>query len=125
MQWATRRLHTVSDNGWMDSDRFLDWFERHFLPNPPEERPVVLIFDGHASHMNRRLYLKARENDVILLKLPSKSTNLLQPLDVGLYYGPVKTAWEKILIKFARQNLGSAMTKELFPIVLKELWSSG
>lgn len=37
--------------------------------------------------------------------------------------GPVKVAWDKILLKFARQNLGIVLSKELFPSLLKELWS--
>ena len=57
------------------------------------------------------------------MKLPSNSTHVLQPLDVGVY-GPVKTAWETILIKFARQNLWTALNKELFPSLLAQLWKS-
>ena len=48
----------------------------------------------------------------------------MQPLDVGVY-GPTKTAWEKILVCYARKNLGKPVTKESFPGLLKELWESG
>lgn len=115
---------TVSDKGWMDSVCFLDWFEKLFIPSISQERPVVLIFDGHKSHISVPLIKSAVEKQVILLKLPPNSTHNLQPLDVGVY-GPLKTAWEKILISFARQNLGTAMTKETFPGLLNKLWSSG
>ena len=93
--------YTVSDKGWMDSICFLD------------ERSVVLIFDGHKSHVSVPLIQAAVRNDVILLKLPPNSTNSLQPLDVGVY-GPLKTAW-----------LGAALTKDAFPSLLKKLWLSG
>ena len=108
----------------MDSVCFLDWFQKLFIPSISQERPVILIFDGHKSHISMPLIQSAVENQVIPLKLPPNSTHTLQPLDVGVY-GPLKTAWEKILISFARQNLGAALTKETFPGLLNKLWMSG
>ena len=60
---------------------------------------------------------------MILLKLPSNFTHVLQSLNVGVY-GAAKTEWKKIFKKFARQNLGIALSKELFLILLKQLWES-
>ncbi|CAE1232357.1 unnamed protein product [Acanthosepion pharaonis] len=94
-----------------------------FIPFLPPERPVILIFDGHASHLNFATVKEAIKHDVIILKLPSNSMHVLQPLDVGVY-GPVKTAWENILVWFAQQNLGMPLNKELFPSLLKSLWQS-
>ena len=45
-------------------------------------RPVLLIQDGHASHMSIGLIELARANDVHLLCLPAHTTHILQPLDV-------------------------------------------
>ena len=59
----------------------------------------------------------------VLLELPSNSTHILQPLVVGVY-GLGKTEWEKILRKFAWQNLRIALSKELFPMLLKQLRDS-
>lgn len=74
----------VTEKGWMDSATFLDWFKNHFVKNIPPARPVMLIFDGHASHVTLDLVNAAREENIILLKLPSNSTSMLQPLDVGV-----------------------------------------
>lgn len=115
--------YNVSEKGWMDQSCFHDWFCNHFIPFLPPPRPVVLIFDGHASHLNPETIKEAVKNQVIVLKLPPNSTHFLQPLDVGVY-GPTKTAWEAILVKFARQNLGVPLSKELFPSLLKALWES-
>lgn len=114
----------MSDKGWIDSTCFLDWFENLFIPSITKERPVVLIFDGHKSHISVPLNMSAVKNNVILFKLPLNSTHKLQPLDVGVY-GPLKTAWEKILISFAWQNLDTALTKDIFPSLFKKLWTSG
>ena len=108
----------------MDGTVFLDWFKNLFLKEIPPERPVVLVFDGHGSHISLEIVKTARENGVIILKLPPNTTHVLKPLDVGVY-GPAKTSWEKVLIAFAGQNLGSALKKEKFPCLIKQLWESG
>ncbi|GFO38286.1 Jerky protein [Plakobranchus ocellatus] len=115
--------YNVSDKGWLDQSCFHDWFCCHFIPFLSAARPVVLIFDGHASHLNPETIKEAVKNQVIIPKLPPNSTHFLQPLDVGVY-GPAKTAWEAILVRFARQNLGVSLSKELFPSLLKSLWES-
>ena len=112
--------YNVSDKGWMDTARFHDRFKTQSIPFLPPGRPVILIFDGHASHLNIVTIKEAIKNEVIILKLPSNSTHVLQPLGVGVY-GPAKTAWETILIKFVRQNLGTPLNKELFPRLLAQL----
>ena len=115
--------YNVSEKGWMDTTSFHDWFTNFFIQLLPEGRPVVLIMDGHASHLSIGTIKAAVDNGMILLKLPSNSTHVLQPLDVGVY-GPAKTEWEKILIKFAWQNLGIALSEKLFPMLLKQFWES-
>ncbi|KAK3796229.1 hypothetical protein RRG08_006799 [Elysia crispata] len=83
--------YNVSDKGWMDTACFNDWFQNHFVTSLSQERPVILIFDGHASPLSIQTVQLALKEQVIIFKLPSNSTHLLQPLDVGVY-GHVKTA---------------------------------
>ena len=47
--------------------------------------PVLLIMDGHGTHMSIELIELARSNGVHLLCLPSHTTHILQPLDVGIF----------------------------------------
>ena len=42
----------VSPSGWMTNKTFLDWFSSQFIPSLPRERPVLLILDGHKSHVS-------------------------------------------------------------------------
>jgi len=44
-----------------------------------------LIVDGHASHIAYLVIDYARTQDIHMICLPSKSTHLLQPLDVGCF----------------------------------------
>lgn len=75
-------LFVNSSNGWINSDLFLQWFG-FFLQHIPPTRPVLLIMDGHGSHMSIDLIELAQSNGVHILCLPSHTTHVLQPLDVG------------------------------------------
>ncbi|GFN81320.1 Jerky protein [Plakobranchus ocellatus] len=76
---------------------------------------LLLIFDGHSSHMNIATVQEAPKNNVMILKLPSNSTHIFQPLDIAVY-GPAKIEWEAILIKFACQNLVTALNMNFSPV---------
>lgn len=60
-------------------DVYLQWFKFY-------SRPVLLIEDGHGSHIWLDVIKMARENDVHVLCLPSHCTRLLQPLDTFLFH---------------------------------------
>ena len=84
--------YSVSPNGWMTGPTFLDWMKSLFLPSlPSQQSPVLLILDGHKSHISYEVRLLAREHNVHLLKLPQHLTHLLQPLDL-LVFKPMKSA---------------------------------
>lgn len=77
-------------SSYINSDLFLKWFKEFFLP---KKRPgkALLILDGHASHCNAIDLLNlAAENEVVLLCLPSHTTQALQPLDRA-FFKPLKT----------------------------------
>ena len=45
--------YSVSLNGWMTAPTFVDWLKSLFLPSlPPEHTPLLLILDGHKSHIS-------------------------------------------------------------------------
>jgi len=117
-------LYAVSESGWMERPHFLQWFKKLFLPsvsNKLETGPVILVLDGHASHINLELIELAREKGVILMCLPSHTTHALQPLDVDIY-GPVKKSWRKILKDYKMETCAQIVDKTVFPCLLKKLW---
>ena len=66
----------------------LEWFHRCFERTTWEKaddakEPLVLIFDGHNSHVSSELLAHPLKNDIHLLMLPGHTSHLLQPLDVG------------------------------------------
>ena len=119
-------LYTVSDSGWMERPNFLEWFKKQFIvavSHLLETGPVILFMDGHASHINLTLIRLAREQGVVLLCLPSHTTHVLQPLDVGAF-GPVKTAWAKILKEYKMETCAAVVDKTEFPNLLRKLWDA-
>ncbi|VDI13101.1 Hypothetical predicted protein [Mytilus galloprovincialis] len=77
--------YATTDSGFMDKETYFQWFEKVFLQHCVKERPIMLLQDGAISHISPMLIDSALKNDVILLCLPSKTTHILQPLDVAVY----------------------------------------
>ena len=58
------------------------------------ERPMLLIFDGHLTHILVAIYEKAIHAGIHIVKLPPHVTDKLQPLDITCF-SPLKGYWEK------------------------------
>ena len=89
-------LYATSDSGFMNGDLYLQWFTKHFLKYAPPERPILLLQDGHSSHVTPALIDAAKANNVILFCLPPHTTHCLQPLDVAVYRG-LKAHFSRLL----------------------------
>ena len=77
-----------SPKGWTDNRLAMLWLETVFEPETASITaglPRLLILDGHGSHITYEFARYCDEHDILLLCLPSHSTHLLQPLDVGLF----------------------------------------
>ncbi|KIK59516.1 hypothetical protein GYMLUDRAFT_169520, partial [Collybiopsis luxurians FD-317 M1] len=115
----------TSENGWTDNEIGFQWFKRCFVPqatarreaNGTSDKPILLIYNGHASHTTLDWVNLALENNIILLCLPSHTTHRLQPLDVGCF-GPLQSAW------FNRCDEVLELTGESMDLrnVVKEYW---
>lgn len=76
-----------------------------------------LIVDGHSSHIPWKVVQYALNNNIYMICLLSKSTHLLQPLDVRCF-GVLQTTYKKNLIAWLRQNPLSAISKPCFLEIL-------
>ena len=81
-----------TDNGWMDTETFVDCFKTMFLSSLPPARPVLLLLDGHKSHITYEVRQLAIENNVHMLKFPPHTIHLLQLLDLGVF-NQMKRTW--------------------------------
>lgn len=112
-------IYARSESGWVDSDLFLQWFKKIFLKYTVCGQPVLLLVDGHKSHMTLELVDLARENNVILFCLPPHTTHALQPLDVSVFKA-LKAHFSRSLrvVCFSRKDF--MVTKRDFARVVKE-----
>ena len=60
----------TSPNGWINQELYIEWF-KFFIQNLSPARPVLLLQDGHGSHISIALIELARANDIHLLCLPA------------------------------------------------------
>ena len=114
-------MHAQRVIGWniLFSRSGLPVFIKHINENNIQ-RPAVLMYDGHGSHLTYQTVISAMENHVIIIALPPHATHALQPLDVGLFK-PLKTQWRKILLQFFREARMKSVHKAIFPTLLKQL----
>lgn len=114
-------VFSFTESGYMDISTFYMWFANHFIPNLPRARPVVLLVNGHDSHLNLELFQLAERNGIYLYSLLQNVTHLVQPPDVSLF-GPLKKSWYKEVRLFAQRNPNTDINKKKFCSVFKATW---
>ena len=79
----------MSDSGYITTDIFLHWlhhFNQHKIPGK-----VLLLLDGHASHVKSISVIDfAISYDITLVCLPPHTTHYLQPLDRAFFSDRLK-----------------------------------
>lgn len=112
-----------SESGWMMDRNFESWFTKIFVPHVSQlNKPVLLTFDGHNSHLTYEAIKVAKDNDIVIICLPPNTSHALQPLDVGLFR-PLKMEWVKIVNEWARESRMQTIDKAVFPTLLRKLFS--
>ena len=84
------------------------------------QHPVLLLFDGHASHVTLRAAQFCEEKDIILYSLHPHASHIHQPCDLALF-GPMKQVWKEE-VGLHKWQLGESFLKKSFPTVFKKTW---
>ena len=108
-------------NGWMETSQFYGWLTNHFVKRIPPIRPIVLLIDGHASHIDYHTSLFCSENGILLFRFPPHTSYALQPTDRG-YFGVFKSNFSKEVAKFTVQYPSVSITKRTFPRIFKNAY---
>src|SRR5579862_6314472 len=64
----------------------------------------LLIMDGHESHNSLQFQDFYKDNNIVTICMPSHSSHLLQPLDIG-YFKPLKKAYGKQVEHMIRNSI--------------------
>ena len=115
--------YAVSESGWMTAKIFEDWFAS--FTKAVKTRPILLLFDGHMTHLSAKTIELAVAEDISLVKLPIYCTDILQPLDVSCF-NPLKSHYEKSLTEFVHRTGGrEALAKPAFCNLIASIWKKG
>ena len=116
-------FYAKSENGWMETDVFSTWFNT--FADEVKERPMLLLFDGHLTHISIPVIKRALDEGIVIIKFPPHVTDVMQPLDVACF-GPLKRAWEKLLhSRVTTLGAKSQLTKADFVNELCSIWKVG
>ncbi|XP_053383714.1 uncharacterized protein LOC128549946 [Mercenaria mercenaria] len=94
---------TVSKTGWSNGEVFKNYLETHFINYANGKRPLLLLYDGHRSHISPSIIDWATEHDIILYVLPPHTSHILQHMDVGCF-GPFSKVYSNECGKFQRET---------------------
>ena len=83
---------------------------------------MLVLCDGHSSHLTYSTVKKTQDNHIILLCLPPNTSHVLQPLDVG-FFAQLKCHWKKILKNSLSKSRNKNVDKSVFPTLLNALVS--
>ncbi|KAJ8977202.1 hypothetical protein NQ317_011213 [Molorchus minor] len=104
---------------YINSDLFLKWMKEIFLPRKPEGK-VLLILDGHSSHASYDVIQLANENDIIILYLPSHTTQA-QPLDKS-FFKVLKEYYKQEAQDWMVTNKEKKISRDSVGIVIGNAW---
>ncbi|KIK50955.1 hypothetical protein GYMLUDRAFT_182066 [Collybiopsis luxurians FD-317 M1] len=113
----------MSENGWTDDQIGLKRFKKSFIPQSKAHsnstKPILLLYNGHRSHIGLDWIKHVQQNNIILFCLPPHTSHHLQPLDVSCF-SPLQTAW------FNCYNAILSNTGELMELqdIVKEYWAA-
>lgn len=116
-------VYAASGKGWMESDIFKNYFLKTLIPALGPERPVLIIYDGHSTHVGLEILEAAIQHDITIIKLPPHTSHVLQPLDLSVFR-PFKLKWDEKLISWQRQHQGQKLPKKIFSEYLCDTWKS-
>ncbi|KAF2896741.1 hypothetical protein ILUMI_09437, partial [Ignelater luminosus] len=110
-----------SDSGWMKSDIFFDYVVKgldNWLLQKKIKKPVLVLVNGHKSHLTMKLSQYCLENQIILYALPPN----MQPADVSVFK-PLKSEWTNTVRKWQAkpENVNTVLRKSSFCLLLNEV----
>lgn len=114
--------YAASPNGWMETELFKNYFLKTLIPALGEERPALVVYDGHSTHISVDIVETALAHDITILKIPAHTSHLLQPLDLSVFKS-FKNKWDAMVTTWQRQHIGQKLPKSLFSQYLGDTWT--
>lgn len=114
----------LSDSGWMKSETFYEFIANivhPFLHQNNIKLPIILLVDGHKSHLTYQLSTFCSDLQITLIALYPNSTRILQPADVAAFR-PLEEGWKRGVFEWRKQNCSmTTVTKVDFALILQNV----
>lgn len=91
------------------------------MDNIPPTRHILLIQDGHSSHMSIEAIEYSKVNGIFILCLPSHTSHILQPLDIGVFKS-FKTYFSKAGARYMADHPGCVITTDKLASLVADAW---
>ena len=104
---------TMSPTGWSNMEIFMSYLTNHFpkyAQGRSESKPILVLYDGHRSHISLPLIDWARNHNIHLFILPAHTSHVLQPLDIGCF-GPFERIYNADCHKYMREHSCTGVDK--------------
>jgi len=116
----------MSDNGWINSELFLEWGKMFLNQLPKDDNtPHLLLLDRHGSHTFNLQFLNMIKQHSLRVEVwcfPPHSTHRLQPADVSLFRS-LKHNWNESGLAAARDTGRKKLGKMDFFKVFTPAWN--
>ena len=121
--------YAATANGWMERSTFDGWFAKFVLhveghrgvDANGQPLAVILILDGHDSHISLEAVLVAESKRIVLIQLPAHTSHRTQPLDVGCF-----ASWHRkfgqVLHEHILMHPRVPVTRNLFTALMGPPW---
>ena len=115
--------YSFFNEGWMETSTFASSFK--IFKDTVKKRPLLLLFDGHMTHISIPAIKTALEENIIIYKFPPHVTDAMQALDLTCF-GPLKRAWENRLQRRINEfGIKRSLRRSEFVNVLCAIWGDG
>lgn len=105
--------------GRMDPQLFQVWLTGHFTEHAPSERPILILFDGLFSFIDRATKAVALENEIELMCLPPHLVQ--QPINEGLFTS-LKIDWLRNVEDFKSEKQQKKTRIKHFSSLFRKTW---
>jgi hypothetical protein len=95
----------------------MEFLEDLFLTHVPiNGSTILMLFDGHKSHINLTLKEWGEQNYIFFFVIPPHTSHVTQPLDVG-FFGPLKGAFHAECQTYMRRSPGLQINRNNIVLV--------
>lgn len=105
----------------METETFTNYSQINFLKTNSKKIHVMLTYDGPSSHTSNYVIEKALQENIVIMKLPPLSSQLLQSMDLAISK-PLRWKYDVAIIQWQLKNYGTKLFKVDFAPLISQVW---